>query len=193
MTETEITVQVLDDLETIKNTLANKGFCNKETFELNDGYYSKYSLQEVLSFDYANLIKQSILLREIVDEKTQVQLIYKNKTLDKNGTVVAEEKYKTKLESKVAAEQILKSAGLVRWGKLLQKCYIYSNGKFELAVQVVDGLGIFIEAEETEQMKGFLPEQKINALKQQVNSLGLTLGKDYSCKKPYMLLHKNKQ
>ena len=165
--------------------------------------------KELMRIQYHNYLNGIKLQREKdrklyqdemdVDEKTQAQLIYKNKTLDKNGTVVAEEKYKTTLESKVATEQILKSAGLVPYCKLLQTCYIFSNSNFEFALQVVEGLGMFVEAEENKQMKNVKkmktlpPMQKIDMLKTQVNSLGLNLGTDYSCKKPYMLLHKNKQ
>ena len=58
-------------------------------------------------------------------------------------------------------------------------------------VQVVDGLGIFIEAEEDNSIANLSEEQKFDHLKNKVAAFGFKLGDDYSCKKPYMILHSN--
>lgn len=190
MKQTEITVQVFDNIKTIVETLSNQGYSEKEQFVLDDTYYSKHSVQEVLGFDYRTLVQKSLLVRQITGNQTKTELIYKNKTINNNGIVAAEEKYKTNIENKQATEKILSCAGMVPYCNLVQKCKVFSNGKFEFVVQETDNLGIFIEAEENNQMNKLSPEQKIEQLKALVNSLHLKLGTDYSCKKTYMLLHK---
>ena len=192
MAQTEITVQVFEDFESIKNKLKKCGFLPAETFVLDDEYYSKYSLAKIMSLDYAALIKSSILLRQITDAKTQTQLIYKTKTIDKNGVVEAEEKHKMKIESKTAAQNILSKAGLVCYSKLLQKCHVFKGQNYSFVVQTVDNLGTFIEFEESEQMANLSAVEKIAQLTRLAQSFNLKLGKDYSCKKPYMMLHKSK-
>lgn len=191
MAQTEITVQVFEDFESIKNKLEKCSFLPAETFVLDDEYYSKYSLAKIVSLDYAALIKNSILLRQITDAKTQTQLIYKNKTIDQNGVVVAEEKHKTTIENKSAAQNILSKVGLVCYSKLLQKCHVFKSPNYSLVVQMVDNLGIFIELEESKQMSALSVGEKIAQLTRLAQSFNLKLGTDYSCKKPYMMLHKS--
>ena len=87
---------------------------------------------------------------------------------------------------------ILKSAGLNNWCNLKNDNIVYvDKSGFEIALQVVDGLGIFIEAEEDNSIANLSEEQKFDHLKNKVAALGFKLGDDYSCKKPYMILHSN--
>ena len=57
MKETEITVEVLEDINVVKNKLLSKSFKIVEKVEMIDYYFSKYSKEELEKFDYAKLIK----------------------------------------------------------------------------------------------------------------------------------------
>ena len=67
---------------------------------------------------------------------------------------------------------------------------MFENDKFGFAIQVVDGLGTFIEYEETESIKHLPEQEKINSMLADLKSLGINFGSDYSCKKPYMKFKK---
>ena len=118
-------------------------------------------------------------------------MCYKNKVIDENENVIAEEKIKTKIDDLQNTLKILNSANITNWCNLKQDMIIYSNNKVEFALQIVENLGVFIEFEETEEISSWSEKDKINYLVNYLKSLGLNLGKDFSCKKPYMMLNKS--
>ena len=54
----------------------------------------------------------------------------------------------------------------------------------------VDGLGTFIEYEENDDIKHLSEQEKIDSMLNDLRSLGINFGSDYSCKKPYMKFKK---
>ena len=188
--ETEITVQVFAEENEAIKTIQGLGFEKLRQFYMNDSYFSKHTANKLRKIQYKNVIKNSFLVREFVGYDDKVLLIYKNKVV-KNDVVLMEEKVNAKLDSKESAIKILKLAGLNNWCNANQHLTIFRKGDFEFALQFVEGLGLFIEYEEDESVAGFEPEEKIEKMIEKLSSLGLKLGKDYACKKPFMLLHKN--
>lgn len=192
MSETEITVEVFDDMKVIDKILKEKGFYVNDQKTLNDFYYTNFKPEELKSVKYSNLIKNSFLVRNVTGKGfDETVLCYKNKIIDENEVVIAEEKTKTKVENLKSALEILNKANITNWCNLKQDMFIYSNNKVEFAVQIVENLGIFIEFEETEEISSWSETEKINYLVNYLKSLGLKLGNDFSCKKPYMMLNKN--
>lgn len=185
--ETEITVQVFDDFETIKNKVSEHGFRLVREKKMYDKYFSRFSLNKLRTMKYKNVIANSFLIRSFADD--DATLVYKNKVV-KGNTVVMEEKIKTKIDSVQSAKQIFEMAGLSNWCNLMQDMFIFSDGTTELAVQVVENLGIFIEYEEDESVKNLALKEKLSKMKEKLLGLGLNLGEDFGCKKPYMMLHK---
>ena len=190
MKQTEVTCQVFDSIKTAKAKLKKQGFSLESKFVLNDKYFCAHSVDEAKKLSYAELMNCSILLREIVEQTTQVELIYKNKKLDEFNNVVEEEKYLTKIDNQQAAENMLLAAGMTCWCHIVQECYVFEHSKQSFCLQNASGLGLFLEFEATEDMRNMKPKQKIEKLKTYVGKLGLKIGSDYSCKKPFMLLHK---
>ena len=186
MKETEITVQVFNKFEEIDYTLKNQGFEMIENFQLNDWYFSQ--ITNVNNVLYGDLLKSSFLVRQVLTDKEIIQLCYKQKEIDELGNVIAEEKISTDLSSLSNAIDIFKKAGLNNYCIVEDNSFVYKNGNIEFVVQVVKNIGIFIEYEEDETMKGMSNFEKIEHMKKIVNSLGLKLGQDYSCKKVSMLL-----
>lgn len=191
MKETELTVQVYNSLEETKSILENKGFVFVKQFVLNDFYFSNKQTAELEKVEYIDIINNSILLRDITGDVKETELIFKNKELDFNGNVVAEEKIKSKVENYKNTKAILLKSGLTCWCNLIQNLFIYKKDNTELAIQSVDDLGLFIEYEEEPNMKNLSKEEKFEKMKQFLLSLNLKIGNDFSCKKVYLKL-KNK-
>lgn len=191
MRETEITVQVFDKLLDIEKVLVKNGYHKKEEYCLRDYYFTKFDNAEII--DYKTLLASSILIRTIEEDKKCTHcMIYKNKKLDQNGNVSSEEKIRVKIDDEQKGINILKSAGLNNWCNLKNDNIVYvDESGFEIDLQVVDGLGIFVEAEEDPSIVNLPEEQKFDYLKNKIAAFGFRLGNDYSCKKPYMILHSN--
>lgn len=188
MRETEITVQIFNSLDEIKEILQSQGYKLTCDYKLIDWYFSKYD--DVKEMDYPTLLKNSFLVRYSTDKPSCV-LCYKDKEIDKFGNVISEVKYKTHTEDPNKAVEIFTKAGLNLWNILKTHLLCYKKEDIEFAVQIVDGLGIFIEYEEIPAMEKLSPQEKINRLVNTIKSLGLDIGEDYSCKKVYMNLHKS--
>ena len=186
MKEAEITVRVFNSLDEINNILNSKGFNLIEKYHMTDWYFSKYD--DVSKLGYAELMNKSFLVRNRNDKKYMC-LCYKKKNFDLDGNVISEEKLLANTPDTLTAVKIFQSAGLNNYCVVENDSYVYKNGSILFALQVIKDLGIFIELEENESMKEMDNIQKFNHTKSIVNSLGLNLGKDYSCKKVFMLLH----
>ncbi len=191
--ETEITVELLENLEIAKNKLNNLGFIIKEKVLMTDYYFSKLPLDEILNLDYANLIKNSFLVRSVKTDNEEInQIIFKKKILDNSNNVIAEDKIKTNISNLNSTVKLFSEAGLTNYTTLTQNMTVYSNGEMEFVIQEIDNLGVFIEYEEDNTMKGLTEQEKINTMLNDLKSLRLEIGNDYSCKKVYLKLHNNK-
>lgn len=192
MQETEITVQIFEDLKTIQEKLEQQGFKLLENYQINDYYFSKYDF--VRDMPYAEMIRNSFLVRDIIDDHPKVLLTYKDKKYDKNGTVISEEKTKARVSSLDEALEIFNKAGLNQWCNIYQDLFVFAKGEFQFAIQAVKDLGIFLEYEE-ENIHDISGQETIDKMIANVNSLGLNCGDDYCCKKVLMKIqqeNKNK-
>lgn len=186
MKETEITVQVFNDFEEIDQILRSQGFRIIENFQLNDWYYS--AIKDISNLKYIDLMNNSFLIREIITDKKEYQLCYKRKELDSFGNVISEEKIKTKIDSLENAKLIFENAGLNNYCVLKNNSFVYQKDEVCFAVQIIENLGIFIEYEEDNSMSSVTRAERFDYMCKIVNNLGLKLGKDYSCKKVFMML-----
>ena len=186
MKETEITVEILDDVNDLINMLKNKNFSLEEEFDMIDYYFSKDETETLKKLEYIDIINHSFLVRQIIGDDPSVSLIFKSKELDNKGNVIAEEKVRTPIENLEKAIKIFKLSGLNNWCEIKQHMLVFKRGETEFAIQIVDGLGSFIEYEETESMKNLTEQEKIDAMLSDLKGLGINIGSDYSCKKVYM-------
>ncbi len=188
MKETEVTVQVFDTFEKTDEVLRTKGFELTDSYVIYDRYFSKHA--NVTALSYADLIGGSFLVRTIDFPVPSHRLIYKKKEIANDGTVISEEKVKTDIGDAEEAVRIFALSGLTPYCEIKNRSFIYEHANVCLALQVVDGLGIFIEYEEDDTMKGLGDDEKISRLTAVLKGLGLRLGNDFSCKKLYMMLHR---
>ena len=187
MSETEITVQVFNDVGEIKAILLKNGFNYSHSFLLRDYYFSAFDIEELKTFSYRELMKSSLLLRQ-VDDSENCQVIYKDKEIAPNGVVLAEEKRIIDKGRKNELLERLKSKNYRIWCIIENESDLYTNGEKEFVLQKVKGLGNFIEVEEYPAISNLSPVEKINELSSFVRSFGLELGDDLSVKKPYLFL-----
>lgn len=197
MRETEITVEVLEEKQTLIDKLINCGFVQQCEFTMHDKYYSPIPLVILKGNNFETIIRNSFLLRtikEIKESKNQEinLLIYKDKQFDKQGNVVSEEKVQTSLNSTEKHYEIFKKAGFNPYATILSSNVVFKKEEVELVIQDVEGVGIFIEFEEYESISHLPPKEKIEVLKNTLLSLKLSLGTNFSCKKLELYLNKNK-
>jgi len=188
MKETEITVELFEDIKFIDKKLKEQGFAVIEKFQLNDWYYSKRD--DVLKLTYSQLIDSSFLVREIVTNHTKYELCFKKKEYDKLGNVIAEEKVKTEISDLDSCLKIFKLVGLNNYCIVENSSTVYKKGNIEFAIQNINGLGVFLELEEDTSMSAMSSDEKFAYLADIVKGLGLKIGNDFSCKKVFMMLHK---
>lgn len=187
MKETEITVQLLESNESAKDKIISKGYNLIETVNMVDYYYSKLNTEELLSLDYASLIKNSFLVRKVESkDNCETKILFKDKILDNNQNVIAEQKFQCSIDNVDSIRKIFSCANLNCWCEVEQNMSIYHNGITGFAVQEVVGLGTFIEYEEDEDMHSLDEYQKIDIMLNRLKDIGLNIGNDYSCKKVLM-------
>lgn len=191
MAQTEITVQIYEDIQNILDKLKIMGFEWKDTFTGVDQYFTTLNSEQVKTASYKELLDSSIIIREFDKKSTnthQTMLVHKKKNLDSQGKVIGEEKTSVIINDSNAAAKMLSNAGLVNWMVLSQQNNFYTSGEKTVIAGTVKGLdGCFIEIEEYDSIKNFSEQEKFNKLCEFVDSLGFEHGQDYSCKKIYML------
>ena len=188
--QTEITVQVFNPKQEIEAILREKGFAVTETYTMHDWYFSKHSWRKIQRLTYPRLLQHSFLVRSICGEQQKHYITYKNKMCDKKGNCLQEEKINVCVDDAEKAVTIFQKAQCTLWAEVKNSTTVYKQKNICFALQDIEGLGIFLEFEESEDMQGMSVLEKVRALTLQAQSLGLTLGNDYFCKKPYLLLKK---
>lgn len=196
MAQTEITVQIFEDIKNVLAKLESMGFVWKDTFTGKDQYFTTLTPEQVKVATYKELLDSSIIIREFDKASTnthQIMLVHKKKTIDAEGKVIGEEKTSLIVNDSAIAAKMLANAGLVNWMTLSQQNNFYVSGEKTVIAGTVEGLeGSFVEIEEYESIKDLSEEEKFGKLCEFVDSLGFEHGDDYSCKKIYMLYQTQK-
>ena len=98
MAQTEITVQIFEDIKNVLAKLESMGFEWKDTFTGVDQYFTTLTPAKVKAASYKELLDSSIIIREFDKASTsthQIMLVHKKKNLDQEGKVIGEEKTNT--------------------------------------------------------------------------------------------------
>ena len=189
---TEICVQVLSDLDTVKSELTDKGFEFVEYYNNHDIYFSTIPEEDIHNVEYKALLDRSIIIRHIKgNESDDRYIVYKSKTLDDAGNVVNEKKTKLVIDDIAKAKAVFTGLGLTRWCEYDNENHVYKKGDISIIVQYVRELGVFFEIEEFEFMSEKSSTEKFDELIKIARSLGFDLGDDFSCKKPYLYLNRD--
>lgn len=157
--ETEITVKVVANYETLHEELIKKGFSIKEEYVVNDDYLVPNNV-DLYKEEKLNILKKCILIRDVVGiEKC---LLHKYKEYDKNGDIIKQGKLKCPIDDIDKALKFMESIKYHKLFSIYDKCIVYANDKTELIVQLVNDKYIFIEVED----KGEYIKRKYNGVEE---------------------------
>lgn len=184
--ELEICVRALEPFEKIINDMLGKGFHIQEDFQLNDIYM--IPKDEEVSLERIDLLLSNyVLVRETVGKKTM--LVLKSKEIDSKGKITKQSSIKCPISDVSSGYKFVMELGYKKLLELNDHNILLSNGKNEIYVQDVEGLGVYIEMEQKNLLldnnNGNNLEEMINIL----NSYDLKIDKNnYFAKKSYDML-----
>lgn len=190
MQSTEICVQIYNNIEIAHQKIIQSGYKFVDKYTELDYYFTHLTNEDIKNINYGKLMSNTILLRTVVSEKDQqFLLIFKNKTLNSKGEVIKEERIQTLLGDMNSAKKLLMASGLNNWCRIQVNEREYLKGATSIHLQNVPQLGLFLEVKQPIN-NNLRSETVFQDLVYDANALGLDLGKDYSCKKNYMLYKK---
>lgn len=142
--ETEITVLVKTDYETLKKELKTYGFQEKEKYIVNDVYLIDGTI-DILKMKSLDILKNCVLVRDIVG--IEKDLLYKYKKFDTNGDIIEQGKVECPIIDVDKAIQFMKMIKYKKLFNIVDNCVVFANDTTELVVQLVNSKYIFIEME----------------------------------------------
>ena len=194
MLQTEITVQLFEDIKDVENKLIKLGFCKTEELNIQENYFTNLKNDALKNASYSNLLVTSVILRSYTTLKNKIptaMLIRRLENLDSHNYAVGEERVIKEVEDEVHSRKVMTNIGYTNWVTLKQKNIYYKKGEITIILSDVEGLGNFIEVEEYPSISNLVETEKIDILKQYIKSFNFNIGNDFSCKKVYMLYQKN--
>ena len=185
--ETEITVLVNSDYETLKRQLEKYNFKIVDEYELNDIYMINKNI-DLNELSNLEILKKCILVRDIVDIKKV--LLYKYKKYADNGDILEQGKVECPIIDVDKAVGFMESIDYKVLFKIYDKCIVFTNGETEFVVQLVNDEYIFIEME-AECSNIDRVYKSVAELKEDINRYNLPIDKsNYFVKKAEIELEK---
>lgn len=183
--ETEITVLVTTDYETLTKELKQHNFIKKEEYIVNDIYLIDKAI-DISNMNNLNILKKCVLVRDVVG--IEKELLYKYKKCDDNGDIIEQGKIKCPITDISKAVEFMKAINYKKLFNIYDKCIVFANDKTELVVQLVNDKYIFIEMES----KGDYIDRRydtIDEMKDDLCSYNLSIDKsNFFAKKAEILL-----
>lgn len=143
MKDIEITCEVFETVEKIKNTLLEKGFKYIETFTLDDIYmYNKDNNQ---FFIKDGKISDTLIIRNVSEDDKKI--ICKKRNYDNDGLEIGTDKTVLKVKDIDASEKLLNILGYERYLRMIDTNYMYESENYIAYIQEIKDLGIFLEIE----------------------------------------------
>lgn len=184
--ETEITVLVTVDYETLEKELKQNNFVKKEEYTVNDVYMIDNKI-DISNMNNLDILKKCILVRNI--EGFAKELLYKYKKYDDNGDILEQGKVRCPITDIPKAIQFMKAINYKELFKINDKCIVYANSKSELVVQLVNDKYIFIEMENKCEFTDRV-YNNVDELKEDICRYNLSIDKsNFFVKKAEMILN----
>ena len=142
--ETEITVMVKSNYETLKEALEKNGFTIKEEYDLNDDYMISNDI-DLSKLQKLEILQKCILVRHVVNYEKE--LLYKYKKFASNGDIIEQGKVECPVYDIEKAIKFMEAINYKTLFKIRDRCIVYANKETELVVQLVNNKYIFIEME----------------------------------------------
>ena len=183
MKEIEVLVEVYDDILNIKRKFEKSNYEGlKETI---DEYYYDPK-RDTLKPDKENQLSHCLRLRSKNDNYF---ITYKDDVFE-DGKWLYSNEYETKVESIDIIKEIFEKLGLVKFIKIENKKETYTYDNYEIVIEDVKDLGIFMEVEyctnEDVDVK-FIKKEIQNF----IDGLGLNVSEELNMGKPEMYMKRN--
>ena len=183
MKEIEILVEVYDDIETAKNTLKRFEYLGlKHTI---DEYYYDPK-REDLKPDNNNQLSHCLRLRS---KNNEYSITYKDDVFEK-GIWLYSNEYETEIKSLDILKEIFKRLGLKKFIEIDNKKEIYKTDKYEISLENVKDLGIFMEVEYCTNAEIDIKKVK-KEIQEFIDNLNIKVSKELNIGKPEMYLRKH--
>ncbi len=149
-------------------------------------------LKELNKNNIQNVLKKSVLLRRLKLENKEIKKItYKNKEVDKNGNIIAEQKINLDCSDLEKAKDLFEHLEFEELIRVKYKVMVYAKDEVEYAFQDVENLGTLIEYENIEDFNGKsldeINEAKNNMFNE-IKNTGINLTEERDVKKANELI-----
>lgn len=183
MKEIEVLVEVYDSIENVKKKLEKfdyKGLKNT----IDEYYYDPK--RDTLKPDKDNQLSHCLRVRT---KNNEYFITYKDDVFD-NGKWLYSNEYETKIESITMIKEIFNKLGLIKFIEIDNKKETYIYKDYEIVIEDVKDLGIFMEVEyctnEEVDVKNIKKE-----IQKFINELGLNVSEELNMGKPEMYMNKH--
>ena len=183
MKEIEVLVEVYDNIEKIMRKLDNfeyKGLKNT----IDEYYYDPK--RNTLKPDENGELSHCLRLRR---KNNDYYITYKDDVFE-NGKWLYSDEYETKVESIEMIKNIFKKLGLVKFIEIDNKKETYTYNNYEIVIENVKDLGIFMEVEYCTNEDVDVKKVK-KEIQNFINSLDLNVSKELNMGKPEMYMKKH--
>ena len=144
--EKEITVSINVSKEDLLTYFNANGYKKIDNYIMEDIYYVMSDVD--FNLKTLEILKKSILLRSVGDEKHY--LVYKYKEFDENENIVKQGKSKVQVNNKDDATSFLQTIGYKEIIRIVDRIEVYEKDGLQLCVQEVNDKYLFIEIEESD-------------------------------------------
>ena len=191
MKQIEITVRLIENKQNAIKKLEMQGFKKIRESEVDDLYMTT-KLKELNKDNIQNVLKKSVLLRRLKLENKEIKKItYKNKEVDKNGNIIAEQKINLDCSDLEKAKDLFEHLEFEELIRVKYKVMVYAKDEVEYAFQDVENLGTLIEYENIEDFNGKsldeINEAKNNMFNE-IKNTGINLTEERDVKKANELI-----
>lgn len=183
MKEIEVLVEVHDEITNIKKKF--KKFNYEGLKRVVDEYYYDPK-RDVLKPDKENQLSHCLRLRSKNDDYS---ITYKDDVFE-NGKWLYSNEYETKVESIIMMKKIFDRLGLVKFIEIDNKKETYTYNDYEIVIEDVKDLGIFMEVEYCTNDNVDVKQVK-EEIQNFINGLELNVSEELNMGKPEMYMKRH--
>ena len=183
MKEIEVLVEVYDDIDTIKNKIKEFNYVGlKHTI---DEYYYD-SKRDELKPDKNNQLDHCLRLRS---KNNEYSITYKDDVFE-NGKWLYSNEYETKVENINIVREIFSKLGLKKFIEIDNKKETYTYNDYEIVIEDVKDLGVFMEVEYCTERDVDVKEVKMK-IQDFIDNLKINVSSELNMGKPEMYMRKH--
>ncbi len=170
--ELELCVRVKDSFDKIYKQMIDLGFHVQEDFILKDIYMISKDVDICLENE-SLIFSNYILIRETVGKRKVLTL--KEKKMNKKGEIVSQKSIKCPIVDIDKTYEFMKALGYKKMFEMTDHNVLLSNGKNEIYLQEVEGVGVYLEMEQKNLLLDNNNGNNIDEMKQVLNGYNLNI------------------